>query len=910
MVDYHAANNQSSVGGPQTYMEQENDWDRDLLLDPAWEKQQRKTFTAWCNSHLRKAGTQIENIEEDFRDGLKLMLLLEVISGERLPKPERGKMRVHKINNVNKALDFIASKGVKLVSIGAEEIVDGNAKMTLGMIWTIILRFAIQDISVEETSAKEGLLLWCQRKTAPYKNVNVQNFHISWKDGLAFNALIHRHRPDLIDYDSLRKDDPVTNLNNAFEVAEKHLDIPKMLDAEDIVNTARPDEKAIMTYVSSFYHAFSGAQKAETAANRICKVLAVNQENEQMMEDYEKLASDLLEWIRRTIPWLENRTQEKTVNDMQVKQEDFRDYRCVHKPPKVQEKCQLEISFNTLQTKLRLSNRPAFMPSEGRMVSDINKAWHNLEGAEKGYEEWILSEIRRLERLEHLAVKFHQKCAIHESWTDGKEAMLTQKDYETCTLSEVKALLRKHEAFESDLAAHQDRVEQIAAIAQELNELDYYDAASVNARCQKICDQWDVLGELTHKRKESLERTEKQLESIDELYLEYAKRAAPFNNWMEGAMEDLQDMFIVHNIEEIQGLITAHEQFKSTLPEANKEREAIQSIQSEVQKIAQSNGIKLSGGNPYTSITPESINSKWEQAMAMVPLRDNALQEELNKQNSNDTLRATFATQANAVGAYIQAKMEEIGRISIEMNGTLEDQLTNLKEYQKSIMSYTPEINKLEGYHQHIQEALIFDNQYTSYTMEHLRVGWEQLLTTIARTINEVENQILTRDAKGISQEQLYEYRASFNHFDKTLDGGERGARRDHSGALMAEEFKACLISLGYDVEKDKQGEAEFNRIMGIVDPNGSGAVTFQAFIDFMSTETTDRDTADQVIASFKILAADKNYITADELRRELPPDQAEYCIARMAPYTGPDAVPGALDYMSFSTALYGESDL
>lgn len=275
------------------YMQPEEDWDRDLLLDPAWEKQQRKTFTAWCNSHLRKAGTQIENIEEDFRDGLKLMLLLEVISGERLAKPERGKMRVHKISNVNKALDFIASKGVKLVSIGAEEIVDGNVKMTLGMIWTIILRFAIQDISVEETSAKEGLLLWCQRKTAPYKNVNIQNFHISWKDGLGFCALIHRHRPELIDYGKLRKDDPLTNLNTAFDVAEKYLDIPKMLDAEDIVGTARPDEKAIMTYVSSFYHAFSGAQKAETAANRICKVLAVNQENEQLMEDYEKLASDV-----------------------------------------------------------------------------------------------------------------------------------------------------------------------------------------------------------------------------------------------------------------------------------------------------------------------------------------------------------------------------------------------------------------------------------------------------------------------------------------------------------------------------------------------------------------------------------------------------------------------------------------
>ncbi|KAH0631541.1 hypothetical protein JD844_005912, partial [Phrynosoma platyrhinos] len=857
-----------------------------------------QTFTAWCNSHLRKAGTQIENIDEDFRDGLKLMLLLEVISGERLPKPERGKMRVHKINNVNKALDFIASKGVKLVSIGAEEIVDGNAKMTLGMIWTIILRFAIQDISVEETSAKEGL----------------------WKDGLAFNALIHRHRPELIEYDKLRKDDPVTNLNNAFEVAEKYLDIPKMLDAEDIVNTARPDEKAIMTYVSSFYHAFSGAQKvpevaepspltapfffpssilcyivgtlrpdekaimtyvscfyhafsgaqkAETAANRICKVLAVNQENEHLMEDYEKLASDLLEWIQRTIPWLENRVPQKTMQEMQQKLEDFRDYRRVHKPPKVQEKCQLEINFNTLQTKLRLSNRPAFMPSEGKMVSDINNGWQHLEQAEKGHEEWLLNEIRRLERLDHLAEKFRQKASIHESWTEGKEAMLKQKDYETATLSDIKALIRKHEAFESDLAAHQDRVEQIAAIAQELNELDYYDSPSVNARCQKICDQWDSLGSLTHTRREALEKTEKQLETIDQLHLEYAKRAAPFNNWMESAMEDLQDMFIVHTIEEIEGLIAAHDQFKSTLPDADKEREAILGIQSEAQRIADYNNIKLSGNNPYTSVTPQIINSKWERVCGCKHV---VIWDEQSKQQSNEHLRRQFASQANIVGPWIQTKMEEIGRISIEMNGTLEDQLNHLKQYEQSIVDYKPNIDLLEQQHQLIQEALIFDNKHTNYTMEHIRVGWEQLLTTIARTINEVENQILTRDAKGISQEQMQEFRASFNHFDK--------------------------------------GDAEFNRIMSVVDPNNSGVVTFQAFIDFMSRETTDTDTADQVIASFKVLAGDKNYITAEELRRELPPDQAEYCIARMAPYQGPDAIPGALDYKSFSTALYGESDL
>ncbi|XP_037677700.1 alpha-actinin-2 isoform X2 [Choloepus didactylus] len=876
------------------YMIQEEEWDRDLLLDPAWEKQQRKTFTAWCNSHLRKAGTQIENIEEDFRNGLKLMLLLEVISGERLPKPDRGKMRFHKIANVNKALDYIASKGVKLVSIGAEEIVDGNVKMTLGMIWTIILRFAIQDISVEETSAKEGLLLWCQRKTAPYRNVNIQNFHTSWKDGLGLCALIHRHRPDLIDYSKLNKDDPIGNINLAMEIAEKHLDIPKMLDAEDIVNTPKPDERAIMTYVSCFYHAFAGAEQAETAANRICKVLAVNQENERLMEEYERLASELLEWIRRTIPWLENRTPEKTMQAMQKKLEDFRDYRRKHKPPKVQEKCQLEINFNTLQTKLRISNRPAFMPSEGKMVSDIAGAWQRLEQAEKGYEEWLLNEIRRLERLEHLAEKFRQKASTHETWAYGKEQILLQKDYESASLTEVRALLRKHEAFESDLAAHQDRVEQIAAIAQELNELDYHDAVNVNDRCQKICDQWDRLGTLTQKRREALERTEKLLETIDQLHLEFAKRAAPFNNWMEGAMEDLQDMFIVHSIEEIQSLITAHEQFKATLPEADGERQSIMAIQNEVEKVIQSYNIRISSSNPYSTVTMDELRAKWDKVKQLVPVRDQSLQEELARQHANERLRRQFAAQANAIGPWIQNKMEEIARSSIQITGALEDQMNQLKQYEQNIINYKNNIDKLEGDHQLIQEALVFDNKHTNYTMEHIRVGWELLLTTIARTINEVETQILTRDAKGITQEQMNEFRASFNHFDRRKNG-----LMDH------EDFRACLISMGYDL-----GEAEFARIMTLVDPNGQGTVTFQSFIDFMTRETADTDTAEQVIASFRILASDKPYILAEELRRELPPDQAQYCIKRMPAYSGPGSVPGALDYAAFSSALYGESDL
>lgn len=113
------------------------------------------------------------------------------------------------------------------------------------------------------------------------------------------------------------------------------------------------------------------------------------------MEEYERMASDLLEWIRRTTPWLENRTTDNTLGGTRDKLEEFRDYRRKHKPPKLEEKAKLETTFNTLQTRLRLSNRPAYLPTEGKMVGDIANAWKGLERAEKGFEEWLLSELQR-----------------------------------------------------------------------------------------------------------------------------------------------------------------------------------------------------------------------------------------------------------------------------------------------------------------------------------------------------------------------------------------------------------------------------------------------------------------------------------------------------------------------------------
>jgi actinin alpha len=294
----------------------------------------------------------------------------------------------------------------------------------------------------------------------------------------------------------------------------------------------------------------------------------------------------------------------------------------------------------------------------------------------------------------------------------------------------------------------------------------------------------------------------------------------------------------------------------------------------------------------------KDIAHKWNDVKQLVPQRDSTLHSELIRQQNNERLRRQFAQKANVVGQWIERHLDAVASVGVQ-KGSLEDHLNKLKGLEKEVMGYKNNIDELERYNEEVQEAMIFENRHTVYTMETLRVGWEQLLTSVARAINEVENQILTRDSKGITNEQMDEFRKSFFHFDKT-----------RSRRLEPKEFKACLVSLGYNIKDNRQGDADFQRIMSIVDSNHAGYVTFDSFVDFMTRETTDTDTAEQVMQSFRILAGDKPYITPDVLRRELPPDQAEYCIQRMAPYVGHDGAPGALDYSSFSTALYGESDL
>uniref|UniRef100_A0A915DJ25 Calponin-homology (CH) domain-containing protein n=1 Tax=Ditylenchus dipsaci TaxID=166011 RepID=A0A915DJ25_9BILA len=711
-----------------------------------------QTFTAWCNSHLRKAGTAIEVIEEDFQSGLKLMLLLEVISGESLKKPDRGKMRFHKIANVNKALQYIESKGVKLVSIGAEEIVDGNVKMTLGLIWTIILRFAIQDINVGELSARDGLLLWCQRKTAPYSNVKISNFSTSWKDGLAFCALIHRHRPELINYHQLNNNNPIKNLNLAFDVAEKYLDIPKMLDAEVMVNTLVPDEKTIMTYISSYYYCFLDMNKAETAANRICRVLNMDRENKMLMEEYETLSTDLLNWIHR-----------KHAKKLNV----FKRYRTEEKSSRIDEKSRIEALFNTLQTKLRLNNRPAFLPQHRHLIKDISSAWLDLEQCEKGFEEWLMTEMIRLEHTEKLAKKFYQKCELHKEWINGKEEAMKSTDFKNLDSCKTKALQKRHEIFQLDITAHQDRVDQIYAIAKELHNLHYSQTDAVNKKCEEIDEEWKRIKYISADRRLNLERHQRVAKELDNLHLNFANCAAPFITWTaeSGAV---CTVIIGHSVQiiktQIEEIVDEHELSKKLL------------------------------NNSYTDLDIHTILNKWWDLQSLIPTRENQLLEEKSKQQKIQQLQETFADKAETLGIWLDKQSQQVSNIEMGEQGNLESAVKQLKDIFISSKVEKSNFEALEKINEDLQENFASNSSSnTKYSMEHVRLSWQFLMSSINRVINQCENQMLFRDSKGITEEQLNEYRLSFNHFDKERKG------------LDEDQLRACLISIGYIRSIDKQ---------------------------------------------------------------------------------------------------------
>ncbi|XP_064559227.1 filamin-C isoform X1 [Zonotrichia leucophrys gambelii] len=233
--------------------------EKDLAEDAPWKKIQQNTFTRWCNEHLKCVQKRIVDLQRDLSDGLRLIALLEVLSQKKMGRKHhpRPNFRQMKLENVSVALEFLEREHIKLVSIDSKAIVDGNLKLILGLIWTLILHYSISMPMWEEEEDDEGrhqtpkqrLLGWIQHKVP---QLPITNFNRDWRDGKALGALVDNCAPGLCpDWEKWDPNKPVQNAREAMQQADDWLGVPQVIAPEEIVDP-NVDEHSVMTYLSQF----------------------------------------------------------------------------------------------------------------------------------------------------------------------------------------------------------------------------------------------------------------------------------------------------------------------------------------------------------------------------------------------------------------------------------------------------------------------------------------------------------------------------------------------------------------------------------------------------------------------------------------------------------------------------------
>ncbi|XP_031629814.1 dystonin isoform X15 [Contarinia nasturtii] len=311
----------------------------------------------------------------------------------------------------------------------------------------------ISDIVVgqdDNVTAREALLRWARRSTARYPGVRVNDFTGSWRDGLAFSALIHRNRPDLLDWRKARSARPRERLETAFHVVEKEYGVTRLLDPED-VDTNEPDEKSMITYLSSLYDVFPEPPSLHPL---------YDMDSQTRVHEYKDLAHQLLYWCREKTSLLQERSFPSTLLDLKRSYNDLNRFRNEEVPPRQRDKQNLFKVYKELE-KYFESIGEVEVESDLRPES-LEKAWHRLQSAIVDRDTILQQEIQRLERLQNLADKLQRDIKR----TDSHITKLEQRISE-----EARRIERLHPIDAKNICeALETEIRQLETPIQEMNE--------------------------------------------------------------------------------------------------------------------------------------------------------------------------------------------------------------------------------------------------------------------------------------------------------------------------------------------------------------------------------------------------------------------------------------------------------
>jgi len=373
---------------------------------PDWERIQKKTFTKWVNTHLQKGFGDsgcINDCLTDWETGINLMRLTYTLYKENEKNPEQAvkmpqlkpkdmdpQTRIQKITNNNLALGMLKTAGVAMRGVSAENLVDHADKdkaVILGMVFTIILDHAARGFGGTASEVKRALLEWVNKKTAGYERVNppaIQGFTKEWRSGLAWCALIHKHRPDLIDFQQCLGQSNKENLETAFSVAEKELGIPRLLDVDDM-DVEAPDEKSVITYTMEYFFRFASEGLKEAAAAQAAEWLKFLRDIFARQNDYERRARLLLGWVQQSRDAWANYNFGDTLAEANKAFDDLRDFVVCQKPPQEGEKMDLEALLAEIQTTLQVNGLAPYQVPADVTPERIQEAMDGLNQAQNDH---------------------------------------------------------------------------------------------------------------------------------------------------------------------------------------------------------------------------------------------------------------------------------------------------------------------------------------------------------------------------------------------------------------------------------------------------------------------------------------------------------------------------------------------
>uniref|UniRef100_A0A7M4G101 Calponin-homology (CH) domain-containing protein n=1 Tax=Crocodylus porosus TaxID=8502 RepID=A0A7M4G101_CROPO len=243
-----------------------------------------------------------------------------------------------------------------------------------------------------DMSAKEKLLLWTQKVTAGYIGVKCTNFSSCWSDGKMFNALIHRYRPDLVDMERVQIQSSRENLEQAFEIAER-LGVTRLLDAED-VDVPSPDEKSVITYVSSIYDAFPKVPEGGEGISAV--------EVDSRWLEYQNRVDSLLSWIKQHTILMSDKSFPQNPVELKALYNQYIHFKEMEIPAKEQEKGQIEELYKLLEVWIEFGR---IKLPQGYHPNDVEEEWGKLIIEMLEREKSLRPAVERLELLLQIANK-------------------------------------------------------------------------------------------------------------------------------------------------------------------------------------------------------------------------------------------------------------------------------------------------------------------------------------------------------------------------------------------------------------------------------------------------------------------------------------------------------------------------